>query len=305
MSFKGSEVKYDVIIIGGSYAGLSAAMALGRSLRKVLIIDSGLPCNRQTPQSHNFITHDGQHPAVISATAKSQVLGYKTIKSINDTAVSISGKNNEFEAVTLAGKKYDAKKLIFATGVKDIMPNIKGFAECWGISVLHCPYCHGFEVAGQNLAVLANGELAFEMGKMIHHWSKNLTILTNGKSTLTTDQTDKLQRNKISIIENEITSFEHENGTIKHVVFKDKPAVDFKAIFAKIAFEQHTNIPETLSCELTDTGYTKVDDMQRTSVTGIYAAGDNTTPMRALSAAIAAGTMAGAMMNKELINESF
>src|SRR5690606_28226163 len=143
------------IIIGGSYARLSAAMALGRSLRNVLIIDSGLPCNRQTPHSHNFITQDGEKPNVIAEKAKAQVLNYDTIKFYNGTAVSGSKIENGFVITTQTEEKFTAKKLIFATGIKDIMPDIKEFQACWGISVIHCPYCHGYEFRNQKTAILA------------------------------------------------------------------------------------------------------------------------------------------------------
>ena len=135
----------DVVILGGSYAGLSAAMALGRAVRNVLIIDSRKPCNIQTPYSHNFITQDGKTPTEISTLAKLQVEKYKSIEFYNGLAVNGLKTIHGFEIITQNGDKFMAKKLIFATGVKDIMPNIKGFAACWGISVIHCPYCHGFE----------------------------------------------------------------------------------------------------------------------------------------------------------------
>jgi thioredoxin reductase len=130
----------EVIIIGGSYAGLSAAMALGRSLRNVLIIDDGLPCNRQTPHSHNFITHDGEKPGEIAEKAKAEVLQYDTVSFLNDTAISGEKGGEGFAVTTRSGKAFHAKKLIFATGIKDTMPDIKGFAECWGISEYPYPW---------------------------------------------------------------------------------------------------------------------------------------------------------------------
>jgi len=152
--------QHDVIIIGGSYAGLSAAMTLGRSMRKVLIIDSGKPCNRQTPYSHNFITHDGETPAAIAQKAREQVLKYPTVQLVNDTALRASKNENGFEIITASEAAYNTTKIIFATGVLDIMPDIKGFAECWGISILHCPYCHGYEVKDKPLGIIANGDVA-------------------------------------------------------------------------------------------------------------------------------------------------
>jgi len=140
---------FDVIIIGGSYAGLSAALALGRSLRKVLIMDSGLPCNRSTPHSHNFLTHDGERPAVIAEQARTKVLAYKTVTWWNGLAVSGRKTGSGFEIITQNDGIFYGRKLIFATGIRDILPDIKGFAECWGISVIHCPYCHGYEFRGE------------------------------------------------------------------------------------------------------------------------------------------------------------
>ncbi|MEL6971969.1 MAG: NAD(P)/FAD-dependent oxidoreductase, partial [Bacteroidota bacterium] len=149
---------FDVIIVGGSYSGLSAAMALGRSLRNILIIDSGLPCNRQTPHSHNFITQDGEQPAAIAEKAKAQVLNYDTIRFLHGKAISGKKTENGFTITTQKEETFTAKKLVFATGVKDIMPDIGGFSACWGISVIHCPYCHGYEVKNEKTGILANGD---------------------------------------------------------------------------------------------------------------------------------------------------
>ncbi|MCU0337011.1 MAG: NAD(P)/FAD-dependent oxidoreductase, partial [Sediminibacterium sp.] len=177
---KMTDKKIDVIIIGGSYAGLSAGMALGRALRNVLIIDSGKPCNIQTPHSHNFLTQDGKTPKEIANLAKRQVEEYKTVKFFDGLAIKGKKIENGFEIEAENGNIFSAKKLIFATGVKDIMPKIKGFSECWGISIIHCPYCHGYEYSKDKTGVLANGETAFEIGKLISNWTKDLTIFTNG-----------------------------------------------------------------------------------------------------------------------------
>ena len=156
---------FDVIIIGGSYSGLAAAMALGRALRKVLIIDSGKPCNRQTPYSHNFLTQDGKTPKEIATLAKQQVTMYDSVEFFNSLATKVSKTENGFEVQTSSGDIFKSKKLIFATGIKDEMPSIKGFSECWGISVLHCPYCHGYEVRNETTGIFGNGEYGFELDK--------------------------------------------------------------------------------------------------------------------------------------------
>jgi thioredoxin reductase len=296
---------FDVIVTGGSYAGLSAAMSLGRALRKVLVIDSGKPCNRQTPHSHNFLTRDGQTPKEIATLAKEQVAKYSTVTFYEGLAVSGSAKEAGFEITTQAGDVFSARKLVFATGVRDLMPDLKGFAECWGISVIHCPYCHGYEVHHEKTGVLANGDLAFEYAKLISNWTQDLTLFTNGSSTLTAEQTEKISSHNIQIVEKEIDHFEQQDGRIRQLVFKDQSAFPLKAIYHKPAFEQHCDIPVALGCELTEQGLLKVDAFQKTNVPGIYACGDNTFAMRSVANAVAAGSFAGAALNRELVDDSF
>jgi len=296
---------FDVIIIGGSYSGLSAAMALGRALRNVLVIDSGLPCNQQTPHSHNFITQDGEKPNVIAEKAKKQVLKYDTVKFLNDLATGGEKTENHFLITTQNNETFITKKLIFATGVKDIMPQIKGFSECWGISVIHCPYCHGYEVNAEKTGILANGDLAYHYAQLILNWTKELTIFTNGKSSFSKEQTDKISKHNIPIFEKEITHLKHENGNVKQIVFKDNSTFDLKAIYSRPAFEQHCKIPELLGCELTEQGYIKVDMFQKTSITNVFACGDNTSPMRSVANAVATGSLVGAITNNLMTEEEF
>lgn len=299
------QTHFEVIIIGGSYSGLSAAMSLGRSLRQVLVIDSGLACNRQTPHSHNFITQDGETPAAISAKAKKQVQQYKTIQFYNGLAIGIEKTNNGFEITTESAKVFTSRKVLFATGVKDILPEIDGFASCWGISILHCPYCHGYEVKNEKTAVVANGDMGFEYVKMISNWTKDLKLCTNGKSALTPEQTKILNKHKVEIIENEIQSFEHENGNIQHIVFKNGEKTAVKAIYLRPAFEQHCPLPECIGCELNEQGLLKTDAFQRTTVPRIYASGDNHNPARSVAMAVYTGSFAGTIINRELIEEDF
>lgn len=299
------EEQFDVIIIGGSFAGLSAAMALGRSLREVLVIDSGLPCNRQTPHSHNLITHDGSKPGDIAAEAKSQVLAYPGVKLVNDKAIDAEKLEEGFLIRTENQAEFMGRKLIFATGVRDIMPSIEGFAACWGISILHCPYCHGYEVRNEALGIIGNGDMGYEMVKLIENWSKQLVLLTNGRSTLTDEQTEKLRRKNVKIIESEINAVRHVDGYMDAVEFTDGTNIPLNALFARVAFEQHSKIPENLGCEKDAQGLLIVNDFQQTTVPGVMAAGDNSSPLRALSKAIASGGFAGAWINKELIEERF
>lgn len=297
--------QFDVIIIGGSYAGLSAAMALGRSLRNVLIIDSGLPCNRQTPHSHNFITQDGETPSVIAEKAKAQVLKYSTVKFYNGLAISGKKTEHGFIITTQTDETFQAKKLIFATGIKDKMPDIKGFLDCWGISVIHCPYCHGYEFRNQKTGIMANGERAFHLASLVNNLTDNITVLTSGKAEFNEEQSTKLKKHNIQIIETDICEVEHENGYIKTMVLKDGNKVNFNAVYAAVPFEQHSDIPFNLGCELTEQGYIKVDNLQKTTLYGVFACGDNSSMMRSVANAVATGNLVGAMVNKELTEERF
>lgn len=296
---------FDVIIIGGSYAGLATAMALGRALRKVLIIDSGKPCNRQTPQSHNFLTQDGKTPKEISLIAKQQVLAYHTITFFDGFATKGLKTKNGFDIQTETGDLFSATKLVFATGVKDIMPDIVGFSECWGISVLHCPYCHGYEVKDEKTGILGNGEYGFEFSKLISNWTKDVTLFTNGVSTLTVEQLDLLEKNHIKIVENEIEALAHINGYLKQIIFKDGSGTSIKAMYTRLPFEQNYPVFEQLGCQLTEDGYLKVDAFQKTTINGVFACGDNVTRMRTVANAIAMGTTTGMTINKELVEERF
>lgn len=296
---------FDVIIVGGSFAGLSAAMALGRAIRKVLIIDAGKPCNAQTPHSHNFLTQDGKTPAEISALAKDQVLAYPTVSLEADLVNEISGENNNFTVLTERGNRYFARKILLATGVKDIMPSIPGFAECWGISVIHCPYCHGYEYRNQNTGILLNHEMAFEFVKLIDNWTQKLTLFTNGAAIFDKSIFQKLKNPDFKIVEKEISELVHDSGYLKRIVFSDGNFQELDALYAKIPFTQHTDIPIKMNCAFDDMGYVKVDEFKRTSVDGVYAAGDITWAFRSVALATAAGTMAGASINKDLIEEKF
>jgi thioredoxin reductase len=230
---------FDAIIIGGSYAGLSAAMALGRSRRRVLLLDTGRPCNRQTPHSHNFLTQDGATPAALRAQALAEVQHYPTIELRADEALTASAlPGGGFRVETAAGARVTAARLLLATGVVDLLPALPGFAECWGISVLHCPYCHGYEVADQRLGVLGNGDMGFAFARLIHNWSRQLTLFTDGPATLSPEQQETLARHGITVEETPLAGFDHAQGQLRAVQLADGSARPLDAVFARVPFEQ-------------------------------------------------------------------
>lgn len=292
---------FDVIIVGGSYAGLAAAMSLGRAIRKVLLIDSGKPCNRQTPHSHNFLTQDGSTPAAIAALGREQVLAYPTVQFVEGEVITVTGENLHFKVKTAVGELFQTRKVLFATGIKDEMPAIDGFAACWGISVIHCPYCHGYEYKNENTGVLINGDMALDRVKLLRQWTKKLTIFTNGPSTIPQEHITQLADMGVPIIEKSLKRIVHHNGHLNQLLFTDGFAIELNVLYAVIPFKQHCRIPAEMGCKLTDSGHISVDQFQETTVPGVFAAGDNVALFRSVAVAVAAGTTAGGFINHELL----
>lgn len=300
-----NEQQFDVIIVGGSFSGFAAGLALGRALRKVLIIDSGKPCNRQTPYSHNFLTQDGKAPQEILNSARKQVSAYPAVSFFHGVAVKGIKNATGFEVHTVEGEVFSAKKLIFATGIHDMMPQIPGFAESWGISVLHCAYCHGYEVRNKITGIIGDGNYGFEFSSLISNWTKELPLYTNGQTALTPQQRSRLDQHNIKIVEDEIAALQHKDGYVQQILFKEREPATVLAIYTRTPFVQHCPIPEMISCEINEDGYIKVDANQQTTVQGVFACGDNSSRMRTVANAVSTGTVAGMMVNKELIEDFF
>ena len=298
-------MKYDVIIVGGSYAGLSAAMALGRSRRKTLIIDAGDPCNKQTPHSHNFLTQDGVPPAQITSLAKDQVLAYPTVSWRSDAVSNLKKTKNSFEVSTEGGASFSSEKLIIATGLTDVFPAIPGFKDCWGDSIIHCPYCHGYEYSDQKTGILASGEQAMEMVKLIDHWTKDLTLFLNEKKDLLPEHRELILSKGVRIVDRAIQEVVHKQGKLQYLVMADGSQENLDALYARVPTQQKLPSITDLGCSLTEMGLVEVDMFGKTKVDGVYAVGDCAHPMRSVATAVYTGNIAGAMINKELIDENF
>ncbi|WP_166335376.1 NAD(P)/FAD-dependent oxidoreductase [Sphingobacterium chungjuense] len=296
---------FDTIILGGSYAGLSAAMALGRSLRTVLIIDNDKPCNRQTPHSHNFLTQDGKTPAEISAVAREQVALYDTVQFLSDSVTTASSSEEIFTIETITQKQFRAKKLIIATGIRDIMPLIPGFADSWGISVIHCPYCHGYEFRGKRNGILVPEDpaAALHLSGLVKNLSDDVTLFTNGKNPFDDAQLSNFANRDIHVNSSKIAEIIHQNGNIAHLTFENGELVALDALYARVPFDLHHNIAEQLGCSKTEMGLLQVDAFQKTTVPGIYACGDICNPMRSVASAVYTANLAGAMVNMALCEE--
>ncbi|KAL3932045.1 MAG: hypothetical protein SGBAC_011035 [Bacillariaceae sp.] len=310
----------DCVIVGGSYGGLSAALCLGRCLRQAVVIDEGLPCNRFTPHSQNFLTRDGFAPAEIASIGKQQIIEkYKTVEFQKDRVVSIqnrgtaSGADNTdnsemypFQVQTASGKTLESKTLLFATGVTDVFPkDIPGFEECWGTTVIHCPYCHGYEFHSEPTAMFMDKERAMHMLPLVRNLTPNVKLISS--DTFEEEELALLKKNGVQVMTSPIQEIQHEIGHITTVMFKDGTSLPVKAMYAGIPFDINAKniLVEELGCELDEHGFVKVDGMQMTNVDGVYAVGDATTMFRTVANAVNGGNKAGAVINVGLCNQEF
>lgn len=286
--------KFDVIIIGGSYAGLSAALSLARLSKKIMVIDNGKPCNQTVQKSYNFLTQNGNSPQQIVKTAKEQILAYPTVRFWDDKVIEVNGEDGDFEVKTVSGHEFAAKKILFATGVRDTLPEIDGYSACWGTSIVHCPYCHGYEFSGKKAAILAEGEAGRQLLNLLAPLHPELFLICqNG------DFEDS-RKDGICLVEHSITSIEHQDGQLKSILLDDGSRIAADVLYINPEYEQHSALPEAIGCEMTEKKMIFIDSDHQTSVPGVYACGDCTSLMRSIANAVAAGNLAGAIINKVL-----
>ena len=290
---------YDVVIVGGGFAGLSAALVLGRSRRRVLVSDTGKTRNAVAQESHGFFTRDGTSPAELVRIGREQLRPYETVELYSAGVKAAKAQSKGFEIKLDDETRIACRKLLLASGVVDEMPEIEGFKELWGKSIFNCPYCHGWEVRDQPLALYGGIELA----ELLKGWSDDLVLCTDG-STLSEDESRLLSKN-IAIREERIVRVEEKNGQLENIVFANGETLARKAIFIRPKQQQHSALAKQLGCEFTDSGTVKVDDFGQTSAPGVYAGGDMIHPMQHISFAVSRGALAAVGINRALLQEDF
>jgi thioredoxin reductase len=307
MNMRKPQTLSEVIIIGGSYSGMSAAMTLGRALRKVVLIDAGKPCNRFAPHAHNLLGSDGIAPAQLHATARAQLKHYSTIELIEDNAISFKKDKALFTVTTKKGAEFMAENLLLATGLNDSLPNIPGLLDCWGKSAIHCPYCHGFEFKGGQTGILAASNEALHMINMLMQWTSDLTIFTVEGFSFNPAALDFIHQHKIRLITGKVTGLQHQAGNLEAVTIRDVSgklgSIPLKALYVMPPIRQALEQQAALGYNLTPSGHIEVDEAGRTATKGLYAAGDNCNRFRSLAQAMASVITAGAMINYDLINK--
>lgn len=293
----------DVIIIGGSFAGLAGALQLGRARRQVTVLDTGLPRNRFAGHSHGLLGHDHKPPQDILAAAREQLARYPTVKLVNSRADAITGAADDFTVSTSDGQSLKARRLLLSYGVSDQMPAIPGFAECWGKSIVPCPYCDGFEVAGQHWGLLWSGPHSQHAVSLYHDWTDRLTVFADGHDIAPDIRADLIARN-VDIVDGKLVEIAHQGGRLATLNLDTGRNVALDVLFAHPRNRPSSGLHEALRLATLDTPVgiaLKVDDRRETSVPGIYAAGDLANPMASVTLASSHGAMAAIFAQQSML----
>lgn len=291
----------DVIVVGGGSAGLSAALVLGRVRRRVLVLSGGLPRNAPASASHGFLTRDGASPLELLALARQQLEPYP-VQVLDEQALSAKAVADGFEVVTESGQTFRARRIVLASGVTDLLPDLPGLRQGWGQTVHHCPYCHGWEVRDQRVAVYVpqSADNAYHLSVMLRQLTPHLTLLTAGPHQLTPQQHARLLALGVKLDERPLTGW---NGS--QMEFEDGSTIPFEAVFVGPNQQQRSDLAAQLGCAVLGSGpmsgiWLSVQlQSGLTSVPGIYAAGD-LIGEQWVSFAVASGSRAGAALNAEL-----
>lgn len=296
--------QYDVVIVGGGPAGLSAALALGRARRNVLLLDGNEPRNARTHASHNFFSRDGEHPLELRRLGREQLAPYTTVQIQDREIVRAEGHDGEFCLRFTDGDEIGTRKVILATGVRDIMPDIEGFRQLWGSSVFACPYCDGWERRDQQWAVLAAPPEALPYAALLASWTRDLVLLTNGFEEIDPETTRGLAAMSIPVRTEPIVRLDAEGDRLQRIVFASGESLERSVLFNRPRQERRIDLARQLGCELVVDGPTpdliRVDAMHQTTVAGVFAAGDVTTMMQSIAVAVSSGSAAAAMANHQL-----
>lgn len=284
----------DVIIIGGSFAGLTAAMQLGRARRKVTVLDTGRNRNRYAENAHNIFGHDGTPPAELLAAARRQLAHYPTVELVSTGAVSISGEPDDFAVTTTSGDTISGRRLILSYGIIDEFPDIAGFVECWGKTVIHCPFCHGYEVAGRPWGLLYSSPMSLHGPALYANWTDDISLILDGHEIID-EERHKLEKRGVRVYDGKLAAIAHEGGRISGVTLADGTAIELAALYAHPRNRPSADLHTQLGLDIKDTPtgtMIAVGDMQATSRPGIYAAGDLAMAMHSITFSVNSGSLA-------------
>jgi thioredoxin reductase len=290
---------YDVVVVGGGAAGLSAALVLGRARRRVAVIDAGSPRNAPAAHMQGFLSRDGMPPSELLKVGREEATTYG-VEFITDHVVSIEAG---FEVGLAGGDVLLARRLLIATGATDEFPAIPGLDERWGRDFLHCPYCHGWEVRDQPLGVLGTSSASVEHAQLIRQWSDDLIFFAHTYG-LTPAEREQLEARGIRIVDEKVRRLVVEDDRLRGVVLGDGRMVERAALFVRPEIRPRaTALLQSLDCELDDLGFVVVDGVGRTSVSGLWAAGNVANPRAQVITAAGEGSAAAISINADLTQD--
>ncbi|WP_448956724.1 NAD(P)/FAD-dependent oxidoreductase [Labrys neptuniae] len=295
---------HDVIVVGGSFAGVSAALQLARARRRVLLVDAGQPRNRFVTSSHGFLGQDGRPPRDIIATALTQLTAYPSFRFVAGEVSGARKSGDGFEIETREAV-LRGRRLILATGVRDELPAIAGIHERWGQSIFSCPYCHGYEVAERRLGVIANHPMSPHQAVLVSDWGPT-TYFSQGRFEPDEEHLARFSARNVAIERRPVLEMLGPAPAIEAVRLADGDVVPVNAVFTAPRTHMASTLAEQLGCRFEDGvlgPLIQVDGQKRTSVEGVFAAGDATSMMANATMASAAGVMAGVSAHQSLVFE--
>ena len=294
---------WDAVVAGGSWAGLTAALQLARARRRVLVVDAGRPRNRFAHAAHGFLGQDGRAPAAIVAAGKAELLAYPTAAHRVDEVTNARLVNGSIALTLASGATIGASRLILATGIIDELADLPGLRERWGSTVLHCPYCHGYEVADRRLGALAVSDHTVHQALLLPDWSASVTLFTNEAVELSAEQRDALTRRGVRIEARRVTALEGTAPQLAGIRLSDGEVVPIDALFTGARLRMASPLAEQLGCAFDDSPAGPVihtNERKATSVPGVFAAGDATRAYGNATLAAADGMIAGVAAHQSL-----
>lgn len=291
--------EFEVIIVGGGPAGLSAALVLGRCLRTVLLCDAGHPRNETSQAMHGFLSRDNFPPLEFLQIARDQLTPYENVTLLKMEVIDVVRLANGFEVFMNDGTRMFCRKLLLATGVVDNLPQIQGVEELYGKFIFHCPYCDGWEFRGQILVVYGNAARGHGLSLDLKNWTDNVVLCTDGPADLTPKEIEDLKIHSILIIEDRIERIQPD----RTILFRNGKLFEFGAMFFTLGQRQRSHFPQKLGCECSDKGAVKTTNYQVSSVPNLYVAGDASEDLQLVIVAAAEGAKAAFAINKALIAE--
>lgn len=296
-------MRHDAIIIGGSFAGLACALYLARARRTVCVVDAGLPRNRFSAHGHGFLTQDGSNPADILRVAREQVAAYPSVTFVAGRAVAAEGASDNFRVALASGEGLEARRLVLAFGITDDLPPVPGLAERWGQSVLHCPYCHGYEFAERRLGVLYSYPMSLHQAMLVAEWGP-VTLFLNGQAVEDADALAELARRGVTVEAGPVRALHGRGVELDSVELADGRHVPIQALYVGPHTRLNSDIAATLGCQMEDGMMGPIlatDAMKQTTISGVVAAGDITRGAHSITWAASDGVMAAMAVHRSLV----